>query len=133
MKNRGKRYPKEFKRECIEYVRKIEDISMSEAADNLGVPNSTLQRWLKQADIDDGKSKTGELTSAERLEFQRLKRENRKLKMEAEILKKAVPKINNNTSRRTSGRAVSLYPGEVCGVSYSNVVFGHEGVSFGIL
>ena len=62
---------------------------MSEAADNLGVPNSTLQRWLKQADIDDGKSKTGELTSAERLEFQRLKREVRKLKMEAEILKKA--------------------------------------------
>ena len=89
MKNRGKRYPKEFKRECIEYVRKNEDISMSEAADNLGVPNSTLQRWLKQADIDDEKSKTGELTSAERLEFQRLKREVRKLKMEAEILKKA--------------------------------------------
>ena len=89
MKNRGKRYPKEFKRECIEYVRKNEDIPMSEAADNLGVPNSTLQRWLKQADIDEGKSKTGELTSAERLEFQRLKRENRKLKMEAEILKKA--------------------------------------------
>ena len=89
MKNRGKRYPKEFKRECIEYVRKNEDIPMSEAADNLGVPNSTLQRWLKQVDIDDGKSKTGELTSAERLEFQRLKREVRKLKMEAEILKKA--------------------------------------------
>ena len=84
-----KRYPKEFKRECIEYVRKNEDISMSESADNLGVPKSTLQGWLKQADIDDGKSKTSELTSAERLEFQRLKRENRKLKMEAEILKKA--------------------------------------------
>ena len=93
MKNRGKRYTKEFKRECIEYVRKNEDISMSEAAENLGVANSTLQRWLKQADIDDEKSKTGELTSAERLDFQRLKRENRKLKMEAEILKKAAPEI----------------------------------------
>ena len=93
MKNRGKRYPKEFKRECVEYVRKNQDISMSAAADNLGIPNSTLQRWLKQADIDDGKSKKGELTSEERLEFQRLKRENRKLKMEAEILKKAAPEI----------------------------------------
>ena len=40
---------------------------MSEAADNLGVPNSTLQRWLKQANIDDRKSKTGELTSAKRI------------------------------------------------------------------
>ena len=66
---------------------------MSKAADNLGVPNSTLQSWLEQADIDDGKSKTGALTSAERLEFQRLKRENRKLKMEAEILKKEAPEI----------------------------------------
>ena len=93
MKNRGKRYPKAFKRECIDYVRKNQDIPMSEAADNLGVPNSTLQRWVKQADIDDGNAKKGELTSAERLEFQRLKRENRKLKMEAEILKKATPTI----------------------------------------
>ena len=69
MKNRGNRYPKDFKRECVEYVRKNQDISMSEAADNLGIPNSTIQKWLKQADIDDGKSKTGELTSAERFDF----------------------------------------------------------------
>ena len=66
---------------------------MSEAADNLGTPNSPLQRWLKQADIDDGNSKTGELTSAEISDFQRLKRENRKLKMEAEILKKVAVEI----------------------------------------
>ena len=92
MKNRGKRYSKAFKREFIDYVRKKQHIPMSEAADNLGVPNSTLQRWVKQADIDDGNAKKGELTSAERLEFQRLKRENRKLKMEAEILK-ATPTI----------------------------------------
>lgn len=102
-----KRYPKEFKRECIEYVRKNEDIPMSEAADNLGVPNSTLQRWLKQADIDDGNSKTGELTSAERLEFQRLKRENRKLKMEAEILKKAATEIQTTILRE--GPVVGRY------------------------
>ena len=69
MKNRGKRYPKAFKRECIDYVRKNQDIPMSEAADNLGVPNSTLQRWVKQADIDDRNAKKRELTSAERLEF----------------------------------------------------------------
>ena len=62
---------------------------MSEAAVNLGISNTTLHRWIKQADIDDGKSKTGNLTSAERVEFQRLKREVRKLKMEADILKKA--------------------------------------------
>ena len=128
-----KRYPKECKRECIEYVRKNEDIPMSEAANNLGVPNSTLQRWLKQADIDDGKSKTGELTSVERLELQRLKREVRKLKMEAKILKKAAPKYKDISSRRTSGRALSLYLGEVCGVSCSNLVFGHECIQIWVL
>ena len=76
MKNKGERREclwsndtQKNLKECIEYVRKNEDIPMSETADNLGVPKSTLQRWLKQADIDDGKSKTGELTSAERLKF----------------------------------------------------------------
>ena len=49
-------------------------------------------------------------------------------------LKKGGPKnLKNISSRRTSGRAVSLYPGEVCGVSCSNVVFSHECVSFGVL
>jgi transposase len=91
MKNRGKRYPKAFKRECVDYVRKNKDIPVSEAADNLGVPNSTLQRWVKQADIDDGISKSGALTSVEKLEFQRLKREVRKRKIEAENLKNVVP------------------------------------------
>jgi transposase len=91
MKNRGKRYPKAFKRECVDYVRKNQDIPVSEAADNLGVPNSTLQRWVKQADIDDGISKSGALTSVEKLEFQRLKREVRKRKIEAKIFKKAAP------------------------------------------
>ena len=33
---------------------------MSEAADNLGIPNSTLQRWVKQTDVDDRKAKKGE-------------------------------------------------------------------------
>ena len=73
MKNRGKRYPKAFKRECVDYVRKNQDIPVSEAADNLGVPNYTLQRWVKQADIDDGISKSGALTSVEKLEFQHLR------------------------------------------------------------
>jgi transposase len=88
MKKRGKRYSETFKKEAVQYV-KDNDISASQAARNLNLNLTTLQRWVKQAQVDAGKGKKGELTSAERLEFRRMKRELRRLKMEAEILKKA--------------------------------------------
>ena len=88
MKNRGKRYSEKFKKEAVQYVTENK-LSVSQAAKNLKLNLTTLQRWVKQAQIDAGKSKQGELTSAERLEFRRMKRELRQIKMENEILKKA--------------------------------------------
>jgi transposase len=48
---------------------------------------STLQRWMRQADIDDG-IKDG-LTSAEQAEIVQLRRDKRRLEMENEILRRA--------------------------------------------
>ena len=48
----------------------------------------TIRRWVAQADIDDGVREDG-LTTDERSELRRLKRENRQLKLEREILAKA--------------------------------------------
>jgi transposase len=48
----------------------------------------TLRRWLKQADVDEGKGGDG-LSGDEREELRRLRRENRILREEREILKKA--------------------------------------------
>ena len=50
--------------------------------------DQTIRNWVKQADLDEGRREDG-LTSDEREELQRLRRENRQLKEEREILAKA--------------------------------------------
>lgn len=49
---------------------------------------ATIRAWVKQADLDDGRREDG-LTSEERVEISRLKRENKQLREERDILKKA--------------------------------------------
>jgi transposase-like protein len=58
-----------------------------QVAKDLGVSESCLRNWVNQADVDEGR-KEG-LTSAERDELSRLRRENRVLKMERDILSRA--------------------------------------------
>ena len=48
-----------------------------------------MRTWLRQADIDEGKGPAGALTTAEREELAGLRRENKTLRLEREILKKA--------------------------------------------
>jgi transposase len=48
----------------------------------------TIQNWVKQAELDEG-SRVDGLTTSEREEVRRLRRENRQLRLEREILKKA--------------------------------------------
>ena len=62
-------------------------LSVSEVAADLGISESCLRRWMDQADVDEG-HKSG-LTSDERAELARLRRENRVQAMEIEILKRA--------------------------------------------
>ena len=80
-------YSEEFKRETIELVR-ISSKSQRQIAEDLGISDVTLRNWVKQADIDHGKRPDG-LSTDEREELARLRRENQTLRMEREILKKA--------------------------------------------
>ena len=82
----GKRYPAEFRQRAVELVREREKPLRQLAAD-LGISDQTLHNWLKQADIDAGRREG--LTTEERAELVRLRRRNRLLEMEIEILKKA--------------------------------------------
>ena len=66
---------------------KIRSSSSVTQTKDLGIAESGLRRWMAQADIDEGK-KDG-LTSDERAELVRLRREKRVLEMEVEILKRA--------------------------------------------
>jgi transposase-like protein len=54
----------------------------------------TIRNWVAQADRDEGRRADG-LTSAERQELQRLRRENRQLKVERDILSRAAPWFDN--------------------------------------
>ena len=82
----AKRYPEEFRRRAVELVR-MHDKPITHIAEELGVADATLHGWLKQADIDEGRGEG--LTSDERAELVRLRRANRLLAMENEILKRA--------------------------------------------
>ena len=90
-------YPLEFRREAIELVR-LSGKPLVQIARDLGVSDMTLRNWIKQADVDQGKREG--LTSDEREELRRLRRENRTLMMEREILKKAAAFF----ARETDGR-----------------------------
>lgn len=79
-------YPPEFRREAVQLARTSER-SIAQVARDLGVSNQTLHTWIKQADVDTGKREG--LTTEEREELRRLRRENRTLLQEREILKKA--------------------------------------------
>ena len=80
------RYPPEFRRRAVELAR-LREKAITQLAADLGIADATLHAWLKQADIDEGRSKG--LTTAERAELVRLRRVNRVLEMENEILKRA--------------------------------------------
>lgn len=79
-------YPEEFRHEAVRLLRRG-DRSIPELARDLGVSQQSLRNWSRQVDVDEGKQEG--LTSDERDELRRLRRENRILQEEREILKKA--------------------------------------------
>ena len=92
-------HPPEFRRRAIELARERAKPIAQIAAD-IGISESCLRNWLSQADVDEG-NKQG-LTTAERDELVRLRRENRVLRMEKEILGKPPP---SSPPRTAIGRA----------------------------
>jgi transposase len=79
-------HPPEFRRRAMDLARKP-GASIARVAKDLGISESGLRRWLAQDDVDAGR-KEG-LSTTEREELTRLRRDNRRLEMEIEILKRA--------------------------------------------
>jgi transposase len=79
-------YPEDFRREAVRLLRRG-DRSIPELARDLGVSQQSLRNWSGQLDVDEGKA--AGLSSDEREELRRLRREVRVLTEEREILKKA--------------------------------------------
>ena len=85
-------HPPEFRRRAVELARAVDDDGkrlkpIAEIAREIGVSESCLRNWVAQADIDRGE-RPG-LSTAERKELAELRRENRVLRMERDLLSRA--------------------------------------------
>lgn len=83
---RNQAYPVEFRQRAVELYRSG-DRSIDAVSKELGISSTTLANWSRQARIDAGEQ--AGVTSDDREELTRLRRENRRLEMEIEILKRA--------------------------------------------
>ena len=102
MSRTRKPYPPEFREQMVELVRAGR--SPEELSREFEPSAQSISNWVAQADRDEGKRKDG-LTSAEQEELRHLRKENRQLKLEREILSKAAAWFAQETvpnSKRSS-------------------------------
>jgi transposase len=98
MTQKRKQFSKQFKIDAVKLVTE-QGYNISEAARNLGIHHSSLRRWKKQFETNCNQAFPGKgHMSPEKEELDRLRKENKKLRMEREILKKAAAFFANESS-----------------------------------
>lgn len=88
MERKRRKFTKEFKEEAVKLVLE-EGYRISEAARNLDIHENLLRRWKREFEGVDKEEPTPGSPAAMQAELNRLRKENKRLKMEREILKKA--------------------------------------------
>jgi transposase len=99
-----KAYPEEFKKKLIGLIR--EGRTPEELSRQFEPSAQSIRNWMAQADRDEGRRQDG-LTTSERDELQRLRRENDRLREEREILKKAAAWFAQETKAAPNGSSHS--------------------------
>jgi len=99
MERRKRRsFTPEYKAEAVRQVREGGK-SLPQVAKELELTESALRNWVREADGGKGKEPAGTLSTAEREELVRLRKEVRHLEMERDFLKKAAAFFAKETSR----------------------------------
>lgn len=78
----------EYKAEVVKLIHESGK-SVGQVCQELDLTESAVRKWVAQVEVDAGHGPSGALTSDERDELRRLRRENTRLRMEREVLKKA--------------------------------------------
>ncbi len=99
-KRKRRKFTAEQKADAVRLVREVK--SIGQVARDLDLTESALRNWVQQADIDEGHGAEGALTTEEKEELRRLRRENRTLKMERDFLKKAATFFAKEQDRPSS-------------------------------
>ena len=91
-------YPKEFREDVVAVDRRRESgVTIKQIATDFGISEATLQNWLRQADIEEG-NRPGQ-TVGEAAEMRELRRRNRLLVQENEVLRKAAAYLSQANLR----------------------------------
>jgi transposase len=88
-KQKRRMFSAEYKAETVRLIQRSGK-SIGQMALELGIGDTALRRWVAQAEIETGRGPAGALKRSEREELVELRRENQRLRMEREILKKAM-------------------------------------------
>ena len=99
-KRKRRKFTAEQKTDAVRLAREVG--SIAQVARDLDLTESALRNWVQQADIDEGHGAEGALTTEEKEELRRLRRENRTLKMERDFLKKAATFFAKEQDRPSS-------------------------------
>ncbi len=97
-------YPPEYRQQIVDLVRAGR--SPEDLAREFEPTGQTIRNWVKQADLDEGRRQDG-LTTVERDELRRLQRENKRLRLEREILAKAAAWFARETDTIPPGSSSS--------------------------
>ncbi|SEI00801.1 Transposase, partial [Leifsonia sp. CL154] len=82
-----KPFPREFRDDVVAVARRREDgVTLKQVATDFGISETCLQNWLRQADVEDG-NRPG-VTTSESAELRELRKRNRLLEQENEVLRR---------------------------------------------
>ena len=118
MSRQTKQHSQQFKQDAVKYVLEHPDLTNEECAKNLGIGLSTLSRWKKQYNDNEGIVPTrgsGNYSSDEAKEIARLKRKLRDAEDALDVLKKAIsirisPSPGFSSIASTHSRLLSVIP-----------------------